>query len=210
MVKFYNTPRIFKYLFPSIIWKIDTDKKELFITFDDGPHKTYTAKILDILSEYNAKATFFMLGQNAERLSDLVREVKNEGHTIGNHFYSHEKIWFKKYSSIKNEIDKTDSILRECIGINTHFVRPPYGTITPALKRTAREVGKQIVLWTTNSYDFLAETTLSQFKIQNWSRITPGSILLFHDGHENCGVTIELVRYVLECFSARGFSFRSL
>jgi len=210
MIKFYNTPHIFKHLFPSILWEIDTQNKALFLTFDDGPHKTNTAKILDLLSEYTAKATFFMSGKNAERFPDVVHEVKNQGHTVGNHFYSHEKIWLKNCISIKNEIEKTDEVLRECTGDNSFFVRPPYGTITPALKRAVSEAGKKIVLWTTNSYDFLADTALSQFKLKNGRRITPGSILLFHDGQENCNVTIELVRYVLECFSARGFLFRGL
>ncbi|AIE79150.1 Peptidoglycan N-acetylglucosamine deacetylase [Bacillus cereus] len=105
------------------------NKAEVALTFDDGPDLEFTPKILDKLKQYNVKATFFLLGENAEKFPNVVKRIANEGHIIGNHTFSHPNLAKVNDAEYRNQIIKTEEILNRLAGYAPKFIRPPYGEI---------------------------------------------------------------------------------
>lgn len=185
------------------------DKKVLALTFDDGPHPIYTNEILDVLKEYNVKATFFILGKHGELYPELLYRQKIEGHEIGIHSYNHINLRRKKEEIIENEFDATQEVIYVTTGQNPRLFRPPYGTYSQEVYDVAVENQCKIVLWTyyqdtkdwsNPGVDKIVETVLSQ--------ATNGDIILFHDhneGDEN--QTIEALKEILPVLINRGFRF---
>ena len=114
-------------MFPKFIYKVKTNEKQIALTFDDGPHPEFTIKLLDLFKEKGIKATFFVTGINIENQKNIISRMIKESHELANHSYSHKNLIFKKKSFIKDEIDKTDNLLRE-IGVKGEILfRPPFG-----------------------------------------------------------------------------------
>ena len=119
-----NPPKFIRRLYPDMIWEID-DSNGVFLTFDDGPTPGITEWILDTLRRYDAKATFFVLGKNAELYPDLYQRMRDEGHKIGNHTYSHQKGWGMPLEKYIEDVDFADDIL------HSDLFRPPYAVSRP-------------------------------------------------------------------------------
>ena len=103
-----------------VLWEIKTEDKIIALTFDDGPHSTYTPQILDLLSQYDAKATFFVIGERAEKFPEILFRELEEGHEIANHTYTHP---FRiSPEQLKKELDKTNELIYDITGINPHFI----------------------------------------------------------------------------------------
>lgn len=174
---------------------IDKNKKMVAITFDDGPHKTNTQEILNILSKYNAKATFFMLGQNVERYSSIVKEVSDKGHEIGIHTWSHPELTKLSAEQIANEINNTAQAIKNITGVEPWLVRPPYGSLNSTVKSA---VLNPFILWNIDSLDW---------KSRDKEKIVPlvvndvqdGDIILLHDIHTTTVPAVEeIVKYLYE------------
>lgn len=172
---FVKAPRILKKLYPqNLVWKRDS-KDKVYLTFDDGPHPTATTFVLEALQKYNAKATFFCIGQNVMALPKVYEQIIKDGHKIGNHTHSHPNGWkmsTKKYlQNIKNAQHYIES----------NLFRPPYGRIRRRQAQEIKKLGFQIILWDVLSGDF--DTHISPQKC--WENIEqniePGSIVVFHD-----------------------------
>ena len=118
------------------VYRHNTDKKRVALTFDDGPHYKYTAEILDILDEYGAKATFFVVGELAERYPELILRELAEGHEIGNHTWSHPKMKKLTVDSLKQEILKTEELLNEIADYRPKLFRPPEGSFSDLAEKT--------------------------------------------------------------------------
>jgi len=152
--------------------------KEIYFTFDDGPNE-YTLKILDILKNFGVRATFFVCGKNVEHFPEITKRIVGDGHTIGNHTFSHS-INFLFLWSFKKEIDKTAQIIKEITGKETNFFRPPWGILTPWLKKYLLKNNYQIILWNIDSEDWkkhpanLIEETI-------FKKVKSNSIILSHD-----------------------------
>ncbi|WP_139855594.1 polysaccharide deacetylase family protein [Aequorivita sinensis] len=158
-----------------------TSKNYISITFDDGPNPDYTPKILSLLKEHNAKATFFIIGKNAETHPDLVREIIADGHSIGNHSFSHANTFgFFSSEKIIADLKKSDSVLKEITGKEIKLFRPPFGVTNPNIKKALKKTGHHSIGWSKRSLD---TTNLSEEKILK--RIIPnlrkGDIVLLHD-----------------------------
>lgn len=169
-----KTPPIIKTLFSDFIWNIDTEEKEVFITFDDGPIPELTPWVLDVLAEYGFKASFFCVGDNVRKYPEIYKRIINEGHTIGNHTYNHVNGWLTDQSTYLDNIKKCDVL------IQTDFFRPPYGKMRRSQSAVIKNE-KTIVMWDVLSGDF--DQTISKEKclsnvIDNYNR---GSIIVFHD-----------------------------
>jgi len=145
--------------------------KEIFLTFDDGPNE-YTLKILEILKDFNAKATFFVLGKNCQKFPKILEKISKEGHAIGNHSFSHS---LKFFFDFKNEIEKTNEIIEKIAKVKTKLFRPPYGILPFWLKNYLLKNQFKIVLWDLDSKDWKGKISNEIFKAEN------RSILLFHD-----------------------------
>ena len=167
-------PKFIKSIFPSLIWKIKTNKKELFLTFDDGPTENVTSEVLDLLSKYDAKATFFCLGKNIEKNPALFQRIISEGHFVGNHTYSHKNGWKNKTTDFIADVKKFEK------SYQSKLFRPPYGKIkTSQIKILKKEY--KIIMWSilTRDYDKdVSPENCAKIGTKNWQK---GSILVFHD-----------------------------
>ena len=157
------------------------DARTVALTFDDGP-TPYTAQVLDVLKREGVKATFFLCGESARRHPDLVRRIRDEGHVIGNHTWSHPWLYLMPESGIASEIDRTQDELERLTGRRPTLFRPPYGVRWFSLWPLLRERGLTMVMWNDRAYDGrydadgVARAALSGLR--------PGAIVLLHDGFE--------------------------
>lgn len=186
------------------------NKAEIALTFDDGPDLVYTPQILNKLKNYGVKATFFLLGENAERYPNMVKRIVQEGHIVGNHTYNHPNLLKVSDEEYQNQIRKTEEILRKLIGYDPKFIRPPYGIITENQLRWATEQNFMIVQWSVDTLDWKG---LSADKITDnvLGNAFPGSVLLQHSapgGHLQ-GSVDALDRIVPE-LTAKGARFVTL
>jgi peptidoglycan/xylan/chitin deacetylase (PgdA/CDA1 family) len=159
------------------------DAPVVALTFDDGPHANYTPQVLQLLAKYEMKATFFCIGKNVEAHPELAQQIINEGHSLGNHSYTHSPwIDWNFAADWKKEIDTTDQILQSITGLPTHLFRPPYGVTTPHLAH-ALLPSRQLIGWTVRSFDTTKQPAQRiVHRIQK--KLRPGHILLLHDTHE--------------------------
>lgn len=151
------------------------------LTFDDGPHPGYTDTLVDILSRYNAKATFFVVGKQAERHPELLKLISSHGHEIGNHTYSHTKLRKLSKLKISSEVEKTSKIIKEIIKKDVKLFRPPGGDINKEIQNFITSLGYKVILWDIFSNDL---SQLSKEEIYNnvIKNVKDGSIILFHSG----------------------------
>lgn len=175
---FVKAPRILKKLYPqNLIWKREATNK-VYLTFDDGPHPTATTFVLDELEKYNAKATFFCIGQNVVALPDVYTQIINNGHKIGNHTHSHPNGWKMSTKKYLQNVKSAQHF------IDSNLFRPPYGRIRKRQAQEIRKMGFHIILWDVLCGDF--DTNISPQKC--WENIEqniePGSIVVFHDSNK--------------------------
>jgi len=201
-----KTPWLLKKLYPQLIWDSDKRNRNIYLTFDDGPIPIVTPFVLNILEQYNARATFFCIGDNASKHTDIFAKVKEAGHAIGNHTFNHLKGWDTADDVYLDNYLKADELL------HTQLFRPPYGRI----KRSQIKLLKQhhpnvrIIMWDVLSGDF--DTALSPEKcLQNVLKHTEaGSIIVFHDSLK----AFDRLEYVLpramEVWSKQGYTFNPL
>ncbi|MGW8121212.1 polysaccharide deacetylase family protein [Roseivirga echinicomitans] len=203
----HKTPIIAQWLYPDLVWKRSSEEKVIYLTFDDGPIPVVTPWVLKTLEEFNAKATFFCVGENVFKHPEIFRELIQSGHAVGNHTYHHLNGWETDATEYLKDFLKCEEELRK---FNQHgrLFRPPYGKIT---RKQAKQLSsRQIIMWDVLSGDFsdkLKPKTVLEKSIR-YSRA--GSIIVFHDSlkaFENLQFT--LPRY-LEHFQSKGFTFKAL
>ncbi|GGE68126.1 peptidoglycan-N-acetylglucosamine deacetylase [Priestia taiwanensis] len=155
------------------------NKAEVAITFDDGPDLGFTPQLLQKLKKYNVKATFFLLGQNIEKHPEMVKRIANEGHLLANHSYSHPNYAKLSLEEFKEQINKTNNLIKDLVGYSPRFVRPPYGSITEEQLSWATKKKLMIVQWSVDTLDWKG---LSGDEIANkvMGGSFPGSVLLQH------------------------------
>lgn len=154
--------------------------KVVALTFDDGPDPRFTPLILDILEEYDIKATFFMVGKHAEKYPHIARLVEEAGHEIGNHTYSHANLLQASAYRISNEITRGEEAILNSTGKRPSLLRPPRGLYNPTVKEKAREMGYTIALWSLSSNDWLELRPLDITR-RILRNVSNGDIILFHD-----------------------------
>ncbi|WP_213421165.1 polysaccharide deacetylase family protein [Bhargavaea massiliensis] len=183
--------------------KLDPDGKYIALTFDDGPSATVTPKILRALKEHNAKATFFMLGSQAEYYPGLVREVAGAGHEIGNHSGSHPDLSKADAAKILDEIAGTTKRIKDAAGVDVNHFRPPYGAYNEGVIDYMNETGQSIILWSVDSLDWKHRDpdTIRQTILQQAS---PGAIVLMHDIHPT---TADSLPGLLSALEQEGYEF---
>ncbi len=188
---------------PFLTWDIPNRSNEIFLTFDDGPHPVATPFVLDLLKQYNAKATFFCIGKNVKDEPALYRRIIDEGHKVGNHTYNH--LNGKKNS----DKDYLDNIIQAKKIIDSKLFRPPYGAITRFQARQLKGI-YDIVMWNVLSADF--DTTISKEKcLENVVKHTkPGSIIVFHDSEKAFPHLEYALPKALDFFAEKGYNMASI
>jgi peptidoglycan/xylan/chitin deacetylase (PgdA/CDA1 family) len=201
-----KSPWLLKKLYPSLTWDKNPGNPCIYLTFDDGPIPIVTPFVLNILQQYNAKATFFCIGDNVRKHPDVFEQVKNAGHAIGNHTFNHLNGWKTPAKTYLENTQKADALL------HTHLFRPPYGRLKRSQIKLLKSVKPEIniIMWDVLSGDF--DTTLSPERCLAGvlKATTSGSIVVFHDSLK----ARERLEYVLpramEVWSNAGFGFAPL
>ncbi|MBW7899653.1 Peptidoglycan-N-acetylglucosamine deacetylase [Candidatus Brocadiaceae bacterium B188] len=186
---------------------------EIFLTFDDGPNEPYTSQILDILKDFGAKASFFVCGRCVEHSPGVVQRILNEGHSIGNHSYSHSMV-LTFMGFLRREIEETDNIIQKITGVRTNLFRSPWGMTTPWIKSYLKKNKYKIVSWDINSYDW-AGVSARTIEDGILKKIKSGSVVLLHDGkeakfHRNRSQTVLALPPLLENLISRGFICKNI
>jgi peptidoglycan/xylan/chitin deacetylase (PgdA/CDA1 family) len=203
----YGSANIQSNFYTKAYCSADASERIIALSFDDGPNSTYTPKVLSTLKEYNAPATFFVIGKNIQGNEELIRQMDTAGHTIGNHTFSHSFfIDFKGKTGFMEELNSTSESIYMLIHKRMNFFRPPYGVTTPHLAAASKALNYSIIGWNIRSLDTTKDTkaiiggrVLAQLK--------PGSIILFHDTSEK---TIQVLKQTLNFAKENGFKIVSM
>jgi peptidoglycan/xylan/chitin deacetylase (PgdA/CDA1 family) len=201
----HHSPFWLKAFFPGFTWHIPTKEKSIFLTFDDGPIPDITENVLEILAKFNAKATFFSIGNNVLKHPDVYEMVKNGGHSIGNHTFNHMNGWKTEDTIYLENIDKC----QQQLNLETKLFRPPYGRIKKSQSRVVLQ-DKQIIMWDVLSGDFSPEIHPEVCLKKSIQHTRPGSIVLFHDSIKASKNMLHTLPRYLETFTERGYRFEAL
>jgi peptidoglycan-N-acetylglucosamine deacetylase len=200
---FIKTPDFIKSLFPAFTWSVNTEKKTVYLTFDDGPVPQVTPWVLDQLKAFQAKATFFCVGENIDRFPDIFHRILEEGHQVGNHSYNHLAGW----STENVEYYKN---IRKCAHrVQTDLFRPPYGKMKP---RQAEFLSRhyKIVMWDILSGDFDEENSPEQCYKNVVNNVKNGSIVVFHDSLKAFPNLKTALPKILKQLQSEGYSFETI
>ncbi len=208
MFYFVKTPLFVKKLFPKLIWSVATTKKVIYLTFDDGPTPKITNWVLEELKSHNAKATFFCIGKNVEKYPEIILNIRNNGHVIGNHTQNHLNGWKTKTNVYIADVLKANQQINKLT--NQLLFRPPYGKIRSSQAKALQKIEYKIIMWDVLSADF--DTLISKEKcLQNVIKNTRnGSIIVFHDSLKASDNLKFVLPRVLTHFTKKGFEFKVL
>lgn len=191
-------------LFGGLTYEVETSQKVVALTFDDGPTKNVD-EILPLLDQYNAKATFFLIGQDLEKNLDEAKKIVAKGHQIGNHTYSHKRMVLKSPSFIKNEIEKTDKLIREAGYSGEIDFRPPYGKKLIGLPYYLYKHHRDTITWNIEPDTYFSS---SEDKINDVVKnVKPGSIILLHPMYDHSGEELRTIEGILQTLSKEGYKF---
>lgn len=190
-----------QWLAPSV-WRFPPGRRHIALTFDDGPSES-TPALLELLARHNARATFFVCGQNAARLPHVLRAIAAAGHEIGNHTWSHPRLDFTSTARMRDEIRRTQEIVQSAAGVTPRLFRAPYGVRWFGLRRIQREFGLLGVMWTAIGLDWKAPAPAVAARLARST--ADGSILCLHDGrllqpNPDISITLDAVRQILPLF----------
>jgi peptidoglycan/xylan/chitin deacetylase (PgdA/CDA1 family) len=181
----------------------DPSKKQVALTFDDGPHPAWTPKLLAVLKKYHVKATFFVVGMRAEKNPELIRQEVADGHCIANHTYHHNRLAKDPVAMVSAEIQQCSAVIKQITGKAPRFFRPPGGTFDTQVTDTVDSLGYLTVLWTVNTGDF-ERPTAQVIEDRALRGVRNGAIFLFHDGVPQ---TIEALPEIITKLRAQGYEF---
>ena len=204
---FFRSPFVLPWLYPGLKWRMPSDKKEIYLTFDDGPVPGPTEFVLDQLSKARAKATFFCIGDNIRKSPLVFQKILAHGHAVGNHTFHHLNGWKTDQAKYVGDIQLcTEEISRH--GIPGNLFRPPYGRITRS--QIGALQNQRIIMWDVLTNDYAKNLSPEMCVRGSISSARPGSIVVFHDSLKaERNMTFALPRF-LEHFSSLGYTFKSL
>ena len=179
---------------------------KIAITFDDGPHVTQTEEILNILEKYNVPATFFVIGEYAEKYPDIINKQLAAGHELGNHTFSHISINCDNLKAMEDEITKTEKILFENNEYRAKLFRPPEGICNSQIASIAASLDYSVILWNIDTRDW-AHTSKEYIVNMVMRNIDPGDIVLFHDGVVGESHTAEALDEIIPLLKEKGYNF---
>ena len=201
-----HPPEIVRHLFKRYTWKLvpeDDNDKVIYITIDDGPIPEMTPGTLDMLAQYNAKATFFCVGDNVRKYPDLFERIKAEGHSVGNHTFNHLNGLRTKVSEYIDNVKLADPL------INSNLFRPPHGRMKHR-QTIALSEGRKIILWDVLSKDY--DTRVSPERcwqnVENY--VSNGSIILFHDNIKATPRQRYALEKTLQRYTEEGYQFKTI
>lgn len=196
--------------FPDMLWRVEAEARTAYLTFDDGPTTELTDDLLDLLAQYDAQATHFLVGRHAEQHPSLVRAIAEAGHRIGNHTYSHPDPWTTPQEQMATELRRTTTILEDLLHSPLRALRPPYGHPTAFLREWCAAHNQRMVMWDVMPGDYLQTATAERVSSFVINHVRPGSVIVLHDNPICENVTLEALETLLETLTAQGWSFDAL
>jgi len=193
-----KSPQLLTRLMPRLTWNLETENKKVYLTFDDGPTPDVTSWVLDKLKKFNAKATFFALGRNVDHYPEIFRQILDEGHSVGNHTYSHLKGWGCSNKTYFDDIELANHLIKSSL------FRPPYGRIKPS-QVTELKKYYRIIMWSVLSIDYNRRISGDRCIKNVMENVKPGSIIVFHDSAKARKNLYYALPVVLEKLQAEGY-----
>ena len=197
---FVKTPIFIQKIFPDIVWKKRSFKKEVWLTFDDGPDETITVFLLDLLKRLKIKATFFLVGQQIQKFPEIVKRITKEGHVIGNHTFTHRNGWFTSNKKYYLDINKAQELM------HTQIFRPPYGKLGLLQLRKIKKNFK-IIMWDVFSWDFKKDIKFEKIYSNVIDNVENGSVIVFHNNIKSFKNLKGILEKILVKLIKEGYSF---
>jgi peptidoglycan/xylan/chitin deacetylase (PgdA/CDA1 family) len=185
--------------------------RQLALTYDDGPNDPHTLRLLEVLAKHNVHATFFLIGRYVQQHPEIVREIVQAGHVVGNHTFTHPLLIFKSEVEIRRQLTQCRDALQDAIAKPSNLFRPPFGGRRPAVLRLARELGLEPVMWNVTGYDWNAPPAAAiERKVAK--QIRGGDVILLHDGgHKQMGAdrsqTVIATDHLITRYKREGHEF---
>lgn len=210
---FVKTPKPIKFIFKHWFWSFSTKKKEIYLTFDDGPTPEITEWVLQQLKKHNAKATFFCIGKNILKNPQIFQKIVVQNHSIGNHTNNHFNGFKTTTKDYLKNIDNCESTISNNTTLKNQtskLFRPPYGKIKPSQAKKLRKKGYKIIMWDVLSADF--DASISNEKCLNnvLNHAKNGSIVVFHDSKKATEKLKYVLPKVLEYYLRKGYEFKKI
>ena len=213
---FIKTPNFIRWIYPKLVWSFSLpskNKKEVYLTFDDGPTPEITAWTLAVLKQFNAKATFFCIGKNIENYPKVFQQIINDGHSIGNHTHNHLNGWKANSEEYIENVLAAENVISTPLkqqNKKSKLFRPPYGKIKRRQSKQLTNLGYKIIMWDVLSADF--DQSISKEKcLKNVVRnVKNGSVIIFHDSvkaEKNMKYALPIV---LKLLSNNGYEFKAI
>ncbi len=185
--------------------KGDRHRHQVLLTFDDGPHPDFTPKLLKILADNQVKATFFVIGNMAEQFPEQIVAIRNGGHTLGNHTFSHVTLTKIQPQDVQVELRSTNDLIQKISGVRMKYCRPPGGDYDREVLDKASELGLTTVLWTDDPGDYANPGDTVEYR-SLMRKLTSGGIILLHDGSKD---TLDILDKLIKAVRAKGLKFVS-
>jgi peptidoglycan/xylan/chitin deacetylase (PgdA/CDA1 family) len=185
--------------------------RKLALTYDDGPNDPHTFRLLEVLARHNVHATFFAIGRYVQQRPDIVRELIQAGHVVGNHTFTHPLLTFQSAAEVRKELTNCRKSIQDAIGEHSNLFRPPFGGRRPAVLRIARELGLEPIMWNVTGYDWTAPPAAEiERKVERQMR--GGNVILLHDGgHKQMGAdrsqTVLATDHLITRYKTEGYEF---
>ncbi len=199
----YTAPKLVKKMFPQFLWA--TVNNQILLTFDDGPNPETTEIILKQLSLRNIKAVFFFVGENVVKYGSLVNDVIKEGHTIGNHTFSHQRIWGLSECKIIENLTKFNSSIEEKFEQKVEYFRPPHGQFDFTLPKALKKTNMKNVMWNLLTRDYKNDLNIVKFGVTNY--LQNNSIVVLHDSNKNKQIITDSLNIIFDTADEKGFKF---
>ncbi|MCW3062099.1 MAG: polysaccharide deacetylase [Capsulimonas sp.] len=187
----------------SILTRGNPTRKQIALTFDDGPHPAYTPQLLKVLKDNGVKATFFVVGEQAEKYPELIKAEVAAGHAVGNHTYDHVSLIKIPQEYVGTEIKACGEVLERIIGKPVHIFRPPGGVYDHEVAETSEALGYKMILWTDDPGDY-ASPGSNVIETRTLDHVTNGGIILLHDGIQQ---TVDVLPQILKYLKGKGYEF---
>jgi peptidoglycan/xylan/chitin deacetylase (PgdA/CDA1 family) len=205
-----KTPNFIKSFFKDLVWSFTNSEKKLYLTFDDGPTSEITHFILEQLKKYNAKATFFCVGENIDKFPTIFQQIIDDGHAVGNHTNNHLNGWKTNALDYIFNINEAQNKFEKYQLLKTHLFRPPYGKIKFSQIKKLKERGYKIIMWDILSGDF--DINISKEKVLNniLKSTVNGSIIVMHD-HQKANEKLQYcLPIILKHYTNLGYTFEKI
>ena len=193
----------------TLVLRGSVDDQRVALTFDDGPDTRFTPQVLDVLDEYDVKATFFLMGSRAKEHREVTRRIHDEGHAIGNHTYWHPHLVEESIARMRWEVNETEKVLEEIVGFRPRLFRAPYGALNRELVEALGETDYTVVGWNVDSVDW-KEPGVDEIVNNVLSNTDYGSIILMHSGGHwtmDLSGTVESLHVIIPRLQKEGIEF---